>query len=50
MDMARERISKVLEPTAMFLLFQTTFSLVIAVVVVWAILESTLDFDLHPIL
>ena len=40
MDMARERISLILEVMAMFLSFQMTFSLVIAAVV-WAILDST---------
>ena len=44
MNMTRERISLILELMAMFLLFQMTFSLVTAAVV-WAILESTLDFD-----
>ena len=39
-DMARERISLILELMAMFLSFQMTFSLVIATVV-WVILEST---------
>ena len=38
MDMTRERASLILEPMAMFLLFQMTFSLVTAAVV-WAILE-----------
>ena len=40
MDMARERISLILELMAMFLSFQMTSSLVTAAVV-WAILEST---------
>ena len=40
MDLARERISLILEPKEMFLSFQTTFSLVIA-----AILESTSGYD-----
>ena len=40
MDMARERISLILELMAMFFSFQMTFSLVIAAVV-WAILDST---------
>ena len=42
MDMARERISLILELMAMFLSFQMTFNLVTAAVV-WAILESTSD-------
>ena len=44
MDMARERISLILELMAMFLSFQMTFSLVTAAVV-WAILESTSGLD-----
>ena len=40
MDMARERISLILELTVMFLSFQMSFSLVTAAVV-WAILDST---------
>ena len=40
MDMARERISLVLELMAMFLSFQMTFSLVTAAMV-WVILDST---------
>ena len=44
MDMARERISLILELMATFLLFQMTFSLV-TVDVVWAILESTSGLD-----
>ena len=44
MDMARERISLILELMAMFLSFQMTFSLVTAVVV-WAILGSTSGLD-----
>ena len=44
MDMARERISLILELMAMFLSFQMTFSLVTAAVV-WAILESTWVLD-----
>ena len=45
MDMARERISLILEPMAMFLSFQMTFRLVTAAVV-WAILDSTSGLDL----
>ena len=41
MDMARERISLILELMVMFLSLEMTFSLVTAAVV-WAILESTL--------
>ena len=44
MDMARERISLILELMAMFLSFQMTFSLVTAAVV-WAILDSTSGSD-----
>ena len=44
MDMARERISLILELMAMFLSLQMTFSLVTATVV-WAILESTSGLD-----
>ena len=44
MDMARERISLVLELMVMFLSFQMTFSLVTAAVV-WAILNSTSGKD-----
>ena len=44
MDKTKERISLILEPMAMFLLFRMTFSLVTAVVV-YAILESTPDFS-----
>ena len=44
MDMARERISLILELMAMFLSFQMTFSLVTAAVV-WAILDSTSGLD-----
>ena len=44
MDMARERISLILELMAMFLSFQMTFSLV-TVAVVWAILDSTSGLD-----
>ena len=44
MDMARERISLILELMAMFLSFQMTFSLVTAAVV-WAILDSTSRLD-----
>ena len=44
MDMARERISLILELMAMFLSFQMTFSLVNAAVV-WAILDSTSGLD-----
>ena len=44
MDMARERISLILELMAMFLSFQMTFTLVIAAVV-WAILDSTSGLD-----
>ena len=44
MDMARERISLILELMAMFLSFQMTFSLVTAAVV-WAILENTSGLD-----
>ena len=44
MDMTRECISLILEPMAMFLSFQMTFSLVRAVVV-RAILKSTSGFD-----
>ena len=44
MDMARERISLILELMAMFLSFQMTFSLVTAAVV-WAILGSTSGLD-----
>ena len=40
MDLARERISLILEMMVMFLSFQMTFSLVTATVV-WAILDST---------
>ena len=40
MDMARERISLILELMVMFLSFQMTFSLVTAAVV-WAVLDST---------
>ena len=44
MDMARERISLILELMAMFLSFDMAFSLVIAAVV-WAILDSTSGLD-----
>ena len=44
MDMARERISLILELMAIFLSFQMTFSLVTAAVV-WAILDSTSGLD-----
>ena len=44
MDMTRERVSLILELTAMFLSFQLTFGLVTAAVV-RAILESTLGLD-----
>ena len=44
MDMARERISLILELVAMFLSFQMTFSLVTAAVV-WAKLDSTSGLD-----
>ena len=44
MDMARERISLILELMVMLLLFQMTFSLVTAAVVL-AILESTSGLD-----
>ena len=44
MDMAKERISLILELIAMFLSFQTTFNLV-TVTVVWAILDSTSGLD-----
>ena len=44
MDMARERISLILELMAIFLSFQMTFSLVTAAVV-WAILNSTSGLD-----
>ena len=44
MDMARERISLILELMAMFLSFQMTFSLVTAAVV-WAVLDSTSGWD-----
>ena len=44
MDMARERISLILELMAMFLSFQMTFSLVTAAVV-WAILDGTSGLD-----
>ena len=44
MDMARERISLILELMAMFLSFQMTFSLVTAAVG-WAILDSTSCLD-----
>ena len=44
MDMARERISLILELMAMFLLFQMTFSLVTAAVV-WAILDNSSGLD-----
>ena len=44
MDMARERISLILELMAMFLSFQMTFSLVTAAVV-WAVLDSTSGLD-----
>ena len=44
MDVTRERISLILEPMAMFLLFQMTFSLVTAAVV-WAILGSASGLD-----
>ena len=44
MDMARERISLILELMAMFLSFQMNFSLVSAAVV-WAILDSTSGLD-----
>ena len=44
MDMARERISLILEPMAIFLSFQMTFSLVTAAVVL-AVLESTSGLD-----
>ena len=44
MDMARERISLILELMAMFLSFQMTFRLVTAAVV-WAALESTSGLD-----
>ena len=44
MDMARERISRILELMSTFLSFQMTFSLVTAAVV-WAILESTSGLD-----
>ena len=43
-DIARERISLILELMAMFLFFQMTFILVTAAVV-WAILESTSGLD-----
>ena len=43
-DMARERISLILELMAMFLLFQMTSSLVTAAVI-WAILESISGLD-----
>ena len=45
MDMARERISLILELMEMFLSLQMTFSLVTAAVV-WAILDSTSGLDL----
>ena len=44
MDMARERISLILEMMAMFLSFQMNFSLVTAAVV-WAIMDSTSGLD-----
>ena len=44
MDMARERISLILELMAMFLSFQLAFSLVIATEV-WAILDSISGLD-----
>ena len=43
-DMARERISVILEVMVMFLSFQMTFSFVTATVV-WAILDSTSGLD-----
>ena len=44
MDMARERISLILELMVMFLSFQMTFSLV-TTAVVWAVLDSTSGLD-----
>ena len=44
MDITRERISLILEPMAMFLLFQLTVG-VVAAAVVWAVLDSTWGLD-----
>ena len=47
MDMTRERLSVILEPVAMLLSFQMTFSSVIAPVVL-AVPESAWGFDSSP--